>query len=151
VVADTLSRVESITAPPSYDAIAASQDSDDELRALLASNTALQLEKHLIPGTALSIYCDTSTGKPRPYVPAPLRLQVFQSVHDLSHPGTKSTSCCIATDICRLSLMWEVPTHPNNPILPNASDRIPHGPIHILLFVPCLSWKPLICDYGILI
>jgi hypothetical protein len=66
VVADTLSRVESITAPPSYDAMTASQDSDDELRALLASNTALRLEKHLIPGTALSISCDSSTGKPQP-------------------------------------------------------------------------------------
>jgi hypothetical protein len=29
VVADTLSRVESVTAPPSYNELAASQDSDD--------------------------------------------------------------------------------------------------------------------------
>jgi hypothetical protein len=27
----------------------------------------------------------------------------------------KSTSCCIATDICRLSLMWEVPTSSFSP------------------------------------
>jgi cleavage and polyadenylation specificity factor subunit 1 len=45
VVADALSRVESVTAPPSYDALAASEDSDDEVRTLLASNTALRLEK----------------------------------------------------------------------------------------------------------
>jgi hypothetical protein len=91
VVADALSRVESITAPPSHDALAESQERDDELRALLASDTALLLEKHQIPGTTVSIYCGTSGGKPRPYVPAPLRLQVFQSVHDQSHPGTKAT------------------------------------------------------------
>jgi cleavage and polyadenylation specificity factor subunit 1 len=37
-----------------------------------------------------------STGKPRPYVPGPLRLQVFQSVHDLSHPGIKATARLVA-------------------------------------------------------
>jgi cleavage and polyadenylation specificity factor subunit 1 len=96
VVADTLSRVESVTTPPSYDALAASQESDDELRTLLATDTALQLEKHRVTGAAVSIYCYMSAGKPRPYVPAPLRLQVFQSVHDLSHPGTKATAKLVA-------------------------------------------------------
>jgi hypothetical protein len=43
-----------------------------------------------ISGTMVSVYCDTSAGKPRPYIPAPLRLQVFQSIHNLSHPGTKA-------------------------------------------------------------
>jgi hypothetical protein len=33
------------------------------------------------PGTTVSIYRDASAGRRRPYVPAPLRLQVFQSVH----------------------------------------------------------------------
>jgi hypothetical protein len=82
-VADTLSCVESITVPPSHDALAASQDSDDELRTLLGSTTTLRLEKLQIPGTAVSIYCDTSTGRSRTYVPAPLWLQVFKSVHEL--------------------------------------------------------------------
>jgi hypothetical protein len=88
VVAGTLSRVESVTAPPSHDILAASQDSDDELRTLLASNTALRLEKQQVSG------CGTSAGKPRPFVPASLRLRVFQSIHDLSHPGTKTTGLC---------------------------------------------------------
>jgi cleavage and polyadenylation specificity factor subunit 1 len=96
VVADALSRVEAITAAPSHDALAASQESDDELQALLVSDTALRLERQEIPGTAVSIYCDMSAGKPRPYVPAPLRLQVFQSVHGLSHPGTKATARLVA-------------------------------------------------------
>jgi hypothetical protein len=33
---------------------------------------------------------------PAPYVPAPLRFKVFQSVHDLSHPGTKATARLVA-------------------------------------------------------
>jgi hypothetical protein len=78
VVADALSRVESVTAPPSYDVLTASQDGDDELRTLLGSTTVRRLEKLPIPGTTVSIYCDTSAGRSRPYVPAPLRLQVFR-------------------------------------------------------------------------
>jgi hypothetical protein len=76
--------------------MAASQESDNELQALLTSHTALQLEKHFIPGTAVSIYCDTSTGKPRQYVPAPLRIQIFQSIHTLSHPGAKASAKLVA-------------------------------------------------------
>jgi hypothetical protein len=96
VVADALSRVESVTAPPSYDEIAAGQDNNDDLRTLLASSTALRLERLQVPGTAVSLYCDISTGKPRPYIPTPLRLRVFRSIHDLSHPGTKATAQLVA-------------------------------------------------------
>jgi transposase InsO family protein len=95
-LSDALFCVESITAPPSYEALATAQDGDDELRTLLGSTTALRLEKLLIPGTTVSIYCDTSAGISQPYVPSPLRLQVFQSVHDLSQPGTKATAKLVA-------------------------------------------------------
>jgi cleavage and polyadenylation specificity factor subunit 1 len=96
VVAEAHSCVDSVTAPPSYDALAASQDGDDELRTLLGSTTALWLEKLLISGTMVSIYCHTSPGRSRPYVPGLLRPQVFQSVHVLSHPGTKATAKLVA-------------------------------------------------------
>jgi cleavage and polyadenylation specificity factor subunit 1 len=72
VVADALSRVESVTAPPSYDALAASQNGDDELRTLLGSTTVLRVQKLPIPGTTVSIYCDKSAARSRPYVPGPL-------------------------------------------------------------------------------
>jgi len=95
IVADTLSRVEIITSVTD-DALAAAQIYDDELRTLLVSNTALQLTKILIPGTSVELYCDISSGKPRPYVPSPLRRQVFSSLHSLSHPGTKATAKLVA-------------------------------------------------------
>jgi cleavage and polyadenylation specificity factor subunit 1 len=91
VVADALSRMESISAPVTHDAVAAYQADDNELRTLLVAVTALRLEKLFIPGTVVELYCDTSAGKPRPYVPAPLRRQVFQSRHNLGHPSTKVT------------------------------------------------------------
>jgi hypothetical protein len=90
VVADALSRVETISAPVTHDALASPQDA--ELWALLQEQTALRLEKLSIPGTTVELYCGTDTGKPRPYIPAPLQRQVFHSVHDLSHPGTKATA-----------------------------------------------------------
>jgi hypothetical protein len=79
IVADTLSRIEAITAPVTHGALAAAQDDEDELRTLLVTNTALQVENLLIPGTSVELYCDTYARKPRPYVPSPLRRQVFNS------------------------------------------------------------------------
>ena len=92
IIAETLSRVEVITAPVTHDALAAAQDDDNELQTLLLRNTSLRLEKLLIPGTSVELYCDTSAGKPRPFVPTPLRRQVFNSLHSLSHPGIKATA-----------------------------------------------------------
>lgn len=36
--------------------------------------------------------CDVSTGNPQPIVPMAWRLQVFDAVHGLSHPGAKSNT-----------------------------------------------------------
>jgi hypothetical protein len=69
VFADALSRVKFVTAPPSHDALAASQDMDNELQTLLASNTALRLEEQQTPGTTVSIYCDISAVKSVPVRP----------------------------------------------------------------------------------
>ncbi|MBM6549323.1 hypothetical protein H7673_10725, partial [Streptococcus dysgalactiae subsp. equisimilis] len=35
--------------------------------------------------------CDVSLGHPRPYVPLSFRRQVFLHLHNLSHPGVRST------------------------------------------------------------
>jgi cleavage and polyadenylation specificity factor subunit 1 len=92
VVADALSRIESISASVTHDGLAAYQADDDNLQTLLIANTALRLEKLLIAGTTVDLCCEISSGKPRPYVPALLRRQVFQSLRNLCHPGTKATA-----------------------------------------------------------
>ena len=38
-----------------------------------------------------SVLCDLSTGSPRPLVPLSLRRQVFDAIHNLSHPGVCPT------------------------------------------------------------
>jgi len=89
-VADELSRVDVIIAPVKHDALAAAQEDDEELRTLLASNTALQLTKIPIPGTSAEPYCNISSGKPHPYIPSPFCRRIFNSLHSLSQPGIKA-------------------------------------------------------------
>jgi hypothetical protein len=46
------------------------QENDAELQEFLRpdANTGLRLEKITIPGTNLTLYCDTTTGEPRPFL-----------------------------------------------------------------------------------
>ncbi|UYV66754.1 hypothetical protein LAZ67_4002773 [Cordylochernes scorpioides] len=71
VPADFLSRVEPISRHQPYDpkSLAEAQAVDQELQALLTSEnrSSLQLEKVQIPETNISLYCDDSTAKPRPF------------------------------------------------------------------------------------
>jgi cleavage and polyadenylation specificity factor subunit 1 len=64
VVAEALSRVETITTPVTPDVLATSQEKDEELRTLLERDTALRLERTHVPGTTVTLYCDISAGKP---------------------------------------------------------------------------------------
>jgi hypothetical protein len=57
-----------------------------------SANTGLRLEKITIPGTNLTLYCDTTTSEPRPFVTPTLRRPVFNSLHNLSHPGIRATT-----------------------------------------------------------
>ena len=40
----------------------------------------------------MHLYCDTSTGKPRPYLTKSYRRQVFETLHNMSHPGAKTST-----------------------------------------------------------
>ena len=94
VVADALSRVESIAATSvDYTMLAAAQEKDEELQMLLRSQTGLRLKKVIIPGTQTpTMYCDFSTDKPRPFLTPEFRRQGFDILHNLSHPGAAATA-----------------------------------------------------------
>lgn len=94
IVADTLSRVQAISLPSpiDYDDLVKEQEGDLELQNLLSTSTSLQLERIEFPNSPQKLYCDTSTSKDRPYVPASRRKQVFDAIHNLSHPGVKKTT-----------------------------------------------------------
>jgi cleavage and polyadenylation specificity factor subunit 1 len=91
VVADVLSRANSIVSPLEYPALARSQDQDEELKDILQHGSALRLERLHIPGTDVSLYCDTSTSQPRPFITTPFRHHVFDILHGLTRPGANRT------------------------------------------------------------
>lgn len=90
VVADALSRVSEIAKPIDYRSLANEQATDGELHSLLQNGSALKLEK-LQTHEDLEVYCDVSTPTPRPYVTPSFRKQVYDALHNLSHPGAKAT------------------------------------------------------------
>lgn len=98
VIADMLSRIGSSEISEihsiNYEQLEKEQGTDDELKALLTntSKTDLKLELVNIPGTNFMIYCDKSNNKIRPYIPLKLRGQYFKLIHNLNHPGIKSTT-----------------------------------------------------------
>jgi len=73
VVADALSRADSIMTRLDYGALASSQNQDAELQDILNGGSAFRLERVHIPGTDVTLYCDTSTLLPRPFVTEPFR------------------------------------------------------------------------------
>ena len=98
-VADALSRMEANAltqnTPPIIDfaTMAEAQRTDPDLQKVLEApdSSPLQIaEFHLYTGEQ-TLYCDTSTGIPRPFVPANLRRIVFDALHSLSHPGVRAT------------------------------------------------------------
>ena len=98
-VADALSRIEANaltqSLPPAVDfqVMAEAQRMDPELQTLLANpeTSSLQITPITLPTGELTLFCDTSTGSPKSFVPASLRRQVFNSLHSLSHPGICAT------------------------------------------------------------
>lgn len=88
-VADALSRPE-IAATDLFGELYLSQQQAtgqiDELR----NNQRLQLENRNFPPN-IELICETSLPAPRPFVPPELRRNVFNMLHNLSHPGVKAT------------------------------------------------------------
>ena len=92
--ADAQSRMFAVTSTTTsldFNEIARAQKNDDVLQTLRSTNRSLKLVDMILPMCADTIVCDTSTGTPRPYVPAQSRRQVFDALHSLSHSGIRST------------------------------------------------------------
>lgn len=98
VVADTLSRVDTISIPSAicFEDIAADQIGDSELQRLLQS-PSLKFEQRSVSSSGPALYCDTSVeGKFRPYVPPQHRQRVLEVMHGMSHSGVRATRRLVA-------------------------------------------------------
>ena len=92
VVADTLSRIEDVSKGIDFVALSQSQEADEELQKYLQPGTSLCLKQVSLPETGTRLYCDVSTPTARPFVTKPFRRAIFNSLHQLAHPGIKATS-----------------------------------------------------------
>ena len=91
-VADALSRICTMSAPPTIDLQQMAQRQLIELDLdKLSLDTSLHIKHIPLVNSEGTIICDLSTGTPRPIVPLSLRRTVFDSLHNLSHPGIRAT------------------------------------------------------------
>ncbi|GBL74419.1 Retrovirus-related Pol polyprotein from transposon 412 [Araneus ventricosus] len=96
VVADALSRIHisTIGLPYAVDfqKMAEEQQTDPELQDILSSNTTSLVLQPLPVGEPLvTLHCDVSLGRIRPFVPDNFRRKVFTNLHSLSHPGIRAS------------------------------------------------------------
>lgn len=92
-VADALSRccVTSVNDAIDYEALASSQREMEDSILHQTANSRLCLQSVPIEGSKSTLVCDVSTGKPRPIIPPSWRRRVFDVIHNLSHPGIRTT------------------------------------------------------------
>ncbi|XP_076256105.1 uncharacterized protein LOC143193668 [Rhynchophorus ferrugineus] len=92
IVADTLSRIDEITSSAvNFEALAASQERDKELRSYLENgNTGLDMRIILTPGSTTAVYCDVKTPTAKPFLTKAFRRAAFSAIHGLPHPGVRS-------------------------------------------------------------
>ena len=93
VVADCLSRspINNISLGIDYTAMAQAQHASLELQAYPTAITNMQLANMPLHPSGPVLLCDISTGTPRPIVPTEFRRNVFETLHNLAHPGQKAT------------------------------------------------------------
>ena len=94
VVADSLSRVDSVRVPTEFSLIelAQYQTEDEEIKALITDpECSLNIRKIQWGPEHTSVYCDMTGETLRPVIPSPLRERVFNLFHHPAHPSAKVT------------------------------------------------------------
>ena len=74
-----------------FHAMAKAHPTDTDLQTLQTSSNNIKFARVAMPMCKNTLLCDTFKGTPRHYVPQQFRRVVFNSLHDLSHPGNRAT------------------------------------------------------------
>ena len=96
----TINNIEYFRDGIDFESVAAAQTKDADLLEYLAypDKTSLRLEQFLI--SPLLLWCDSSTGVIRPFLPKSFRKVIFEKIHLLSHPGiTASVNLNLKKDV----------------------------------------------------
>ena len=112
-VADALSRnaVALIHLGMDLKELALRQRQDPAFPSCKTSSSSLQWVEVPLEDSDVTLLCDTSTGRPRPWIPTDARKEVFDLVHGLSHPSRRATTSLLTQKfiwhgISRDSKMW---------------------------------------------
>ncbi|GFV25502.1 pro-Pol polyprotein [Trichonephila clavipes] len=81
--------------------IATAEDSDHELKLAYLNNYNLKFDKPPVIGSEYIITREFSIGRPRPYIPAAFRREIFERYHRTSHPAWSRG--CIECQKCKVS------------------------------------------------
>ncbi|GBL73005.1 Pro-Pol polyprotein [Araneus ventricosus] len=77
--------------PMDYEEFARAQLSDEVFQLLKPYTYSLKFQFLKVPGMDTELFCDVSTGRCRPFVPKEFHRQIFETIHNLSHPGVRAT------------------------------------------------------------
>ena len=94
IVADSLSRVESVRIPTEFSLVELAQQQleDEEIKSLISDpKCSLNIRKIQWGPDHTSVYCDLTGEALRPIIPSSLRKRVFHLFHNQAHPGAKVT------------------------------------------------------------
>lgn len=92
MVADALSRIESIVMPTQIQLaeLSEAQESDEDLKRVLQSDDmSLKLQRLIWGPDNTAVYCEPGSGTLRPFIPEVLQKRVFKLFHDPAHPSAK--------------------------------------------------------------
>ncbi|GFT12205.1 transposon Ty3-I Gag-Pol polyprotein, partial [Nephila pilipes] len=102
VVADALSRIHisTINTPSvvDFNKMAKEQLKDSQLQDILAGScpTSLVLQPLPVGQPPVTLHCDVSMDRIRPFVPKMFRRDIFNNLHALSHPGVRASLKMVA-------------------------------------------------------
>ena len=119
--------------------------------ACLSVQAMLSLSIVSIPFLKTSVFCDMSSGFPRPLVPEILRKNLFLSLHDISHPEVRASKRLLSSRFVwprlsrdvglwsRACLRCQVQTHMKSPVprIPVPGRRFSH--VHLDIVGPLPS------------
>lgn len=100
ITADFLSRISGISTNDDidYDSLAAEQQTDHEMQAIIQSKegNSLIIKSLTMPNSSAKVFCDTAHDLIRPLVPKRFRETVLKKMHNISHPGARATAKLVA-------------------------------------------------------
>ncbi|KAK3766920.1 hypothetical protein RRG08_040441 [Elysia crispata] len=114
--------------------MARAQTQDTDVQAFQTAITGLTIRPIQIHNSGPVLLCDVSLGHPQPIVPRTFQRHVFEAIHNLAHPGRKSTVKHVANKFVWHGVKKQESVNPNsrlhssNNLFHSLAERFPSIP-----------------------